>query len=262
MKTDDISEHLSAAIKSGKSILTMEESRKIIELSGIPLNKSGLAKSGMEAVKLANEIGYPLAMKIVSPQIIHKTEAGGVKINITSEDEVRKSYNEIVSSTKEKVPDAEIKGVLLEEMVRGPEFIVGTTVDPQFGQIIMFGIGGIFVEIYKDVTFRLVPITPGDAKEMLTEIKGKPLLEGVRGLPRAETDQLINILMKVSDLVSTYPIIQEMDLNPLIATEDGIVAVDVKIILSQAEETQGEEELKDMISEVSKLSHEAHKSER
>jgi acetyltransferase len=253
-ETDDISEHLSAAIKGGKSILMMEESRKILELSGIPLNKSGLAKSGGEAVKLANEIGYPLVMKVVSPQIIHKTEAGGVKVNITSENEVIDSYNEIVIKVKEKVPDADIKGVLLEEMVHGPEFIIGSTVDPTFGHMIMFGIGGIFVEVYKDVTFRLVPITPGDAKDMLSEIKGKPLLEGVRGFPKAKSEQLVNILMKVSDLVSSYPIIQEMDINPLIATEKGLIAVDAKIILSQSEETKGEEGLKDMISQISKLS--------
>jgi len=249
-----VSEQLSAAIKSGKSVLTMEESRKIIELSGIPINKSGLATSGGEAVKLANEIGYPIVMKIISPQIIHKTDVGGVKVNITSEDEVIKYYNEIVINVKEKVPNADIKGVLLEEMVHGPEFIVGTTVDPQFGHIIMFGIGGIFVEIYKDVSFRLVPINQGDAEDMLNEIKGKPLLNGVRGFPKANREQLVNILLRVSDLVSSNPIIQEMDINPLIATEKGIVAVDAKIILSQIEEAKSEVGLQDMISKISKLS--------
>jgi acyl-CoA synthetase (NDP forming) len=249
-----VSEQLSAAIKTGKSVLTMEESRKIIELSGIPINKSGLATSGGEAVKLANEIGYPIVMKIISPQIIHKTDVGGVKVNITSEDEVIKYYNEIVINVKEKVPNADIKGVLLEEMVHGPEFIVGTTVDPQFGHIIMFGIGGIFVEIYKDVSFRLVPINQGDAEDMLNEIKGKPLLDGVRGFPKANREQLVNILLRVSDLVSSNPIIQEMDINPLIATEKGIVAVDAKIILSQIEEAKSEVGLQDMISKISKLS--------
>ena len=249
-----VSEQLSAAIKTGKSVLTMEESRKIIELSGIPINKSGLATSGGEAVKLANEIGYPIVMKIISPQIIHKTDVGGVKVNITSEDEVIKYYNEIVINVKEKVPNADIKGVLLEEMVRGPEFIIGTTVDPQFGHIIMFGIGGIFVEIYKDVSFRLVPINQGDAEDMLNEIKGKPLLDGVRGFPKANREQLVNILLRVSDLVSSNPIIQEMDINPLIATEKGIVAVDAKIILSQIEEAKSEVGLQDMISKISKLS--------
>lgn len=252
-ETDNISEFLSAAIKGGKSILTVDESRKILALSGIPLNRSGLATSGIEAVKLANEIGYPIAMKIVSPQIIHKTEVGGVKINITSEDEIIRSYDEIITRAKEKIPDAEIKGILLEEMVHGPEFIIGTAVDPQFGHMIMFGIGGIFVEIYKDISFRLVPITPGDAKDMLNEIEGKPLLEGVRGLPKADSEQLVNILMKVSDLVSTYPVIQEMDINPLIATERGAIAVDVKIVLSQAQEAKREYGLKGIVDSIGKM---------
>lgn len=252
--TDSISEYLSAAIKSGKSILTLDDSKKIIKLAGVPINKSGLATSGRDAVKLANEIGYPLVMKIVSPQIIHKTEAGGVKVNITSEDEVIKSYNEIVMSVKEKVPDADIKGVMLEEMVHGPEFIIGTTVDPQFGQMIMFGIGGVFVEVYKDVSFRLVPITSGDAKDMLSEIKGKPLLDGARGFPKADREELINILVKVSDLVDKFPAILEMDINPLVATKKGAIAVDAKIILSQDEEPKSESEIKEMI-DLSKLSH-------
>ena len=253
--TDSISQHLSAAIKDGKSILMMDESREIVDLAGIPLNKSGLAKSWQEAVELANKIGYPLVMKVVSPQVVHKTDAGGVKINITSEDEVIKSYNEINISVKEKFPDAEIKGVLLEEMVHGPEFIVGTAFDSQFGHMIMFGVGGIFVEVYKDVTFRLVPITAGDAKDMLSEIKGKPLLEGVRGLPKADTDQLINILMKVSNLVNNHPNIREMDLNPIVVTENGIVAVDVKIVLNQPEETEGEGGVKEMIEQIRKINY-------
>ncbi len=252
--TESISEYISGAIKSGKSILTLDDSKKIIKLAGIPINKSGLATSGRDAVKLANEIGYPLVMKIVSPQIVHKTEAGGVKVNITSEDEVIKSYNEIITSVKEKVPDADIKGVLLEEMVHGPEFIIGTTVDPQFGQLIMFGIGGVFVEIYKDVSFRLVPITEGDAKDMLSEIKGKPLLDGARGFPKADRKELVNILVSVSDLVDKFPAILEMDINPLVVTKKGAIAVDAKIILSQYEEPKSDDQIKEMI-DLSKLSH-------
>ena len=132
-----ISKYIDTAVKRGKSVLTLEESRAVMELSGIPFNKSGLAKSEKDAVKQAVKIGFPLVMKIVSPQVIHKTEAGGVKIGISSVNEVQKGWKEILKSVKKKVPDAEIHGILLEEMVKGTELIVGTTTDPQFGPMIM-----------------------------------------------------------------------------------------------------------------------------
>jgi len=251
--SNEISQHISAAIKGGKTLLTLEESKKILELTGIPIIKSGLAKSGEEAVKLASEIGYPLVMKIVSPQISHKTEVGGVRININSEDEVKNAYIDIITNVNEKVPEADIQGILLQEMLSGPELIVGITLDPQFGHMIMFGIGGIFVEVYKDVSFRLVPITLGDAKDMLNEINGRPILEGVRGLPKVNDEQLVDILMKVSDLVSSYPNIKEMDLNPLIASEKGVIAVDARIILSSPKDPKDKEGLKGMVEDLKKL---------
>lgn len=232
-KSDTITEQFSKSLKSGRTILTLEESRKILELSGIPLNKSGLAKSADEAVKLASKIGFPVVMKIVSPQVVHKTEVGGVKVNIKTPDETKKAYEDMVTNIKKKVPNAEITGVLLEEMVQGTELIIGTTTDPQFGHMIMFGIGGIFVEVYKDVSFRLIPITNGDAKDMLKEIKGKALLSGVRNLPKADPEQLTSILMNVSNLVDTHPQIKEMDINPLIITTKGIIAVDARIVLNK-----------------------------
>jgi acyl-CoA synthetase (NDP forming) len=232
---EKISKQLTDAVNSGKSVLTLEESRNMMELTGIPLNKSGLAASEEDAVKIAKEIGYPIVMKIVSPQVIHKTEVGGVVVNIGSDDELRKAYNDMLKRIKSKVPKANIEGVLLEEMVKGTELIVGTTIDPQFGHMIMFGIGGIFVEVYKDVSFRLIPITDGDAKDMLNEIKGKAILEGVRGLPKASTEQLVDILLKISNLIDTHPEINEMDINPLIVTERGLVAVDARVILKSSE---------------------------
>jgi acyl-CoA synthetase (NDP forming) len=231
--------HFSGAYQSSRDVLTVEESRKVMELSGIPINSSELATTEDDAVRIANQIGYPLVLKIVSPQVIHKTEVGGVVINVSSEEEVRKVYNELIDRTKEKIPDAVIDGILIEEMVKGTELIVGTTEDPQFGPMIMFGVGGIFVEVYKDVSFRLVPITNGDAKDMLTEIKGKALLNGVRGLPQADAEQLTKILMKVSELVTTYPEIKEMDINPLIITKDGAIAADARIVLNK---TTGDEQ--------------------
>ncbi len=255
MSTEKISEHISSAIKSGKSILTLEEARKIMELSGIPFNRSGFAKTEDEVVSLANEMGYPVVFKVVSPQVVHKTESGGVVLGIESEEEARKAYREIMKSVKEKVPDAEILGISVDEMVKGTELIIGTTVDPQFGHMIMFGIGGIFVEIYEDVSFRLVPITPGDAKDMLHEIKGKPLLDGARGRPKVNEKQLVDILMKVSDLVYKNPDIQEMDLNPLMATESGVVAVDARMILKKLKKPDNEKGLRDMIEDMKRASH-------
>lgn len=237
----DLTKHFTKAINNSRAVLTVDESRKVMELSGIPINKSILATSEDEAVKIANEIGYPVVMKIVSPQIIHKTEVGGVEININTDAEVKKFYNEIIKRAKDKVPDAEIIGILIEEMVQGTEFIIGTTHDPQFGPMIMFGVGGIFVEIYKDVSFRLIPITNGDAEEMLKEIKGKALLHGIRGLPVANVEQLTKILVTVSELIDKYPQIKEMDINPLMITKSGAIAADARIILNPNSNDKSEE---------------------
>ena len=202
-----------------------------MEMAGIPFNRSGLATTAEKAAGIAGGIGYPVVMKIVSEQVIHKTEVGGVRINIGSDEEVRRTFKDVVESVKEQVPEAVIDGILIEEMANGTELIIGTTTDPQFGPIIMFGIGGIFVEVYKDVSFRLIPITPNDAREMMEEIKGKVLLEGIRGLPRADPDQVVEILLAVSKLIEENPDIDEMDINPLLLTERGIIAVDARIIL-------------------------------
>lgn len=204
-----------------------------MELAGIPFNRSGLATTAEEAADIADRIGYPVVMKIVSEQVIHKTEVGGVRINIGSDEEVRRTFKDVVESVKEQVPEAVIDGILMEEMANGTELIIGTTTDSQFGPMIMFGIGGIFVEVYKDVSFRLIPITPNDAREMMDEIKGKALLEGIRGLPRADPEQVVDILLAVSRLVEDNPDIYEMDINPLLLTERGIIAVDARIILKE-----------------------------
>ncbi len=232
----ELSEKFTKAIEDSKQVLTLDESRRIMELSGIPTNKFGLAKSEGDAVKIASHIGYPVVLKIVSPQILHKTEVGGVEININSESQLRTAYNSLLRRVAEKMPEAEITGVLVEEMVQGTEFIVGTTNDPQFGPMIMFGVGGIFVEVYKDVSFRLIPITDGDAEDMLKEIKGKALLQGVRGLPEANSEQIKKILVKISNLIDKHPQIKEMDINPLMITRTGAVAADARIILKPKEE--------------------------
>jgi acetyl-CoA synthetase (ADP-forming) len=245
-----ISDYISSAIQSGKSILTPEESRNLVELAGIPFNESRLATSEEEAVAIAREIGYPVVMKIVSPQIVHKTEYGGVKLDLENPDEVKRAYSDIHINILEKVPDADIKGVSVDKMLKGTELIIGTTIDPQFGQMIMFGIGGIYVEVYQDVSFRLVPINSGDAMDMLREIKGRPLLEGARGRPKVDENQLVDILMKVSELVHKNPNIQEMDLNPLLITLEGLVAVDARVILKNPGEPKSGKKLGELIEEM------------
>ena len=227
-----ITELIRTARSEGKKVFNLEESCGIMELAGIPFNRSGLAATAAEAGAIADGIGYPVVMKIVSEQVIHKTEVGGVRINIGSKEDVRRTFEDILESIKEQVPDAVIDGILIEEMANGTELIIGTTTDPQFGAMIMFGIGGIFVEVYKDVSFRLIPITPNDAREMMEEIKGKALLEGIRGLPKADPDQVVEILLAVSKLIEDNPDIDEMDINPLLLTERGIIAVDARIILN------------------------------
>ena len=228
-----IAELIRAARSEGKKVFNLEESRNIMEMAGIPFNRSGLATTAEKAAGIAGGIGYPVVMKIVSEQVIHKTEVGGVRINIGSDEEVRRTFKDVVESVKEQVPEAVIDGILMEEMANGTELIIGTTTDSQFGPMIMFGIGGIFVEVYKDVSFRLIPITPNDAREMMDEIKGKALLEGIRGLPRADPEQVVDILLAVSRLVEDNPDIYEMDINPLLLTERGIIAVDARIILKE-----------------------------
>lgn len=215
----------------GREVLTYEESRKIIDLVGLPLNKMALATNAEETIEKAKEVGYPIALKIISEDIIHKSDAGGVKIGIKSDEELKKSYEDMMINIKKHYPTAKIDGVSIEEMVKGTEILIGSMTDTQFGKMIALGIGGIFTEIYKDVTFRLIPITKKDVKEMMNEIKGKKIFEGFRGLPQVKTEELTNLMLKISKLVEENPIIKEMDLNPVVATEKGLITIDARIIL-------------------------------
>jgi len=182
-------QHLDANVGATVA-LDLATSRKSLEDFGIRFNGCAMANSSQQAVEMASKMGYPVVMKVVSPQIVHKTEAGGVKVNIDTNEEVVSAYDEIMVSAKAYDPNAQINGIMVEEMVSGTELIIGTTTDAQFGPMIMFGMGGIFVEVYKDVSFRLVPISEGDAREMIEEIKGKAILKGARGLPKADVSRL------------------------------------------------------------------------
>jgi succinyl-CoA synthetase beta subunit len=232
MNSDDSTiELLTNATNENIKVLPLDDSRRIMLLAGIPFNRYALARSQKEAINIAKEIGFPVVMKIVSPQIIHKTDVNGVKININSEIEVKRNYIQMINRVREVTPECEIKGISIEEMVKGPEFIIGTVKDSQFGPMIMFGVGGIFVEVYKDVAFRLIPISDTDAKDMLNELRGKELLNGIRGMPKGDPDELADILIRVSKLMERYKQIKEIDINPLILTADGAKAVDARIIL-------------------------------
>jgi len=226
-------ETIEAALAEGRKVLDLRESRLVLSEMGVPLDRAVVAQDRAGAQKAADTVGFPAVMKIVSPDIIHKTEVGGVKVGLGSASEAGEAYDAMIASVKKKRPDARVRGVLVEEMVRGTELIVGSSCDPQFGRMLMFGMGGVFVEIYKDVSFRLVPISDFDAHEMIEEIKGKAIFEGARGHPRADKEALARILVGISTGISRFPDIEELDINPLMVTEKGLVAVDARVILGE-----------------------------
>lgn len=222
----------SQAYKEHRKHLLEPEAKTVCMEYGIPVPKFKVAKSESEAVKSAEEIGYPVVLKIVSPDIIHKSDIGGVIIGLNTAKDVRSAYKQIMSKAKKHAPDAQIIGVLVQEMApSSTEVIVGAIKDPQFGPAMMFGLGGIFVEVLKDVTFRVAPITEEEAREMITEVKAYPLLKGYRNLPPADTNAIVKILLNASKLVMEYQQIKELDLNPIMVYEKGAKTVDARIIL-------------------------------
>lgn len=211
------------------------EARRVMEAYGIPLPQSALARSPEEAVEAAERIGYPVAMKIASPDILHKTDIGGVRLNISGPDEVRDSFDLLNYRALRFMPEAEIWGVLVQEMVVEGchEVLVGMSRDPQFGPLLAFGLGGIYVEALRDVTFCIAPVARWEAREMLSEIRGYSLLRGVRGERPADLEAIVDCILRVSQLVTDFPEIVELDINPLIVCEEGkgAVAVDLRMAL-------------------------------
>ncbi|BAA30907.1 acetate--CoA ligase family protein [Pyrococcus horikoshii] len=222
-------------LKQGRTAMVEYEAKQVLKAYGLPVPEEKLAKTLDEALEYAKEIGYPVVLKLMSPQILHKSDAKVVMLNIKNEEELKKKWEEIHENAKKYRPDAEILGVLVAPMLKpGREVIIGVTEDPQFGHAIMFGLGGIFVEILKDVTFRLVPITEKDARKMIQEIKAYPILAGARGEEPADIDAIVDMLLKVSKLVDDLKdYIKEMDLNPVFVYNkgEGAVIVDSRIIL-------------------------------
>ncbi|MFZ3060424.1 MAG: acetate--CoA ligase family protein [Candidatus Methanoperedens sp.] len=213
-------------------ILTEHEAKKLLAKYGVPVTEERIAGSADEAFDIAMELGMPVAMKISSPEIPHKSDVGGVVLNV-KEDDVKTTYAEIMARIKKAAPNANIEGILVQQMAPpGHEIIVGLKKDAQFGHALMFGLGGIFVEVYKDVSFRVVPINKSDALDMISEIKGHPILKGIRGRMPADVDAIARVLVSVSDMAEKEKII-ELDINPLIVGESGAVAVDARAMVEE-----------------------------
>ena len=221
--------------EEGRVTIGDAESREIMKAYGISMPQSELAANSEEAVAAAESIGYPVVMKIASPDILHKTDIGGVKLNLSSPTDVRDAFDLLVYRATRYMPDAEIWGCLVQEQVRGgKEIILGMSRDPQFGPLLLFGLGGIYVEALKDVTFRVAPIDAREAREMIAEIRAFSLLRGVRGEAPSDLDAIIDTLLRVSQLVTDFPEIAEMDINPLIVFEQGrgALGLDMRLVLA------------------------------
>lgn len=223
---------LDAAKAAGRTALTAPEGKEVCDAYGIPVPKEALATSAAEASDLAAKMGFPVVLKIVSPDILHKTEAGGVLVGLRTKEEVATGYDRILAGAKAYKPDATITGIQVQQMLAGgQEVIVGAVTDPSFGKLVAFGLGGVLVEVMKDITFRLAPASLDDALSMLDGVKAADMLKGARGGAAIDRGALAALIVKVSELVADFPEIAELDLNPVFATVEGAVAADVRIML-------------------------------
>jgi len=217
---------------SRRNNLTELESREILNYYKIPLVKGEVVKTIKGAKKFIEKIGYPVALKVISRQIIHKSDVGGVILNIDNEKKLFQAYHQIIKNIEKNAPKATIEGFFIQEMISGgQEVIVGGKLDPTFGQTIVFGLGGVFVEVFGDTSFRVVPITKEDALEMIKEIKAYKILKGYRGKPPVNIEALVDILLKTSKMLEENQKIKELDINPILALPDRTVAVDARIII-------------------------------
>ncbi|MGB9711670.1 MAG: acetate--CoA ligase family protein [Dissulfurimicrobium hydrothermale] len=231
---DRIRAVIEKAKNEGRAELGEAEGREIVSACGLQIPTSRLCKNPQEAVESAEEIGYPVVMKIASPDILHKTDIGGVRLDIKDAREVRDAFDLITLRAQRYMPDAEIWGCLVQKQIKGDaEVIIGMNRDPQFGPLVMFGLGGIYVEILKDISFRIAPFSKEEALEMISEIRSAGLLYGARGTRRLDIDAIAETLLKVSGLVTEFPEIVEMDINPLVVFEEGwgVMGLDVRFVL-------------------------------
>lgn len=246
---------LDAVKKEGRDSLTAPEGKQICDAYGINVPKEGVVSSAAEASKMASSMGFPVVMKIVSPDILHKTEAGGVIVGVKSADEASSAYEQIIANAKKYKADAKIVGVQIQQMIKGgQETIIGAMTDDSFGKLVAFGMGGVLVEVLKDVTFRLAPATQDDAASMLDGIQAAEILKGVRGAKPVNREALQNTIVRVSQLVSDFPEISEMDLNPVFASDEGAIAADVRIVLNfKQKEARYRPDEKSVVSSMNRI---------
>jgi acetate---CoA ligase (ADP-forming) subunit beta len=224
---------LAQARSEGRSLLNEVEAKQLLAEAGVPVVTTVLAATSEEAREKSEQLGYPVVLKVVSPDISHKSDVGGVRIGLVDGDAVTAAYEEIIASSKKAVPGAAITGVAVQPMAAdGTEVIIGMTRDPQFGPVMMFGLGGILVEILKDVSFRVIPLTQRDATQMIDEIRGHAILDGIRGQPPLDKESLCSVILKVALFIEQNPEIQELDLNPMFVYAEGAIAVDARIVVS------------------------------
>ncbi len=235
VQRDEVEQVLSQVRADGRLTVGDAEARRIMEAYGITIPQAQLAASPDEAVEIAQRIGYPVVMKIASPDILHKTDIGGVKLNLMGDTAVRDTFDLLMYRANRYMPQAEIWGALVQQMVpQGKEVIIGINRDPQFGPMLLFGLGGIYVEALKDVSFRIAPIARWEAKEMITEIRSYPLLRGFRGEKPSDLEAIAECILRVSQLAVDFPEIVELDINPLMVHEEGkgAVAIDMRLVLA------------------------------
>ncbi len=224
---------IEAAKSEGRSLLSEVEAKAILADAGVPVTTTKLATNADEAVSLAGELGYPVALKVISHTITHKSDIGGVELGLADADTVRAAFDRIAAAAHAAEPGSHMDGVSVQPMVAtGTEVIMGMTQDAQFGPVLMFGLGGVLVEVLKDVAFRVVPLEQRDARQMVREIQGFAVLEGYRGAAPADLAALESILLQLSQFAEANPEVSELDLNPIFAYEDGAVAVDARIVLT------------------------------
>ena len=221
-----------SAIRDGMSSLLEYEAEEVAKLYGIPVPKSGLATTEKQSLLLSKRIGFPVVMKIVSPDILHKTDVGGVKIGINSSSEVRSAFREILRNAKRANKSADIRGVYMQKMEpKASEFVIGGIRDPQFGPTVMFGLGGVFIELFKDVQFRLAPLSMDEAVEMMKEIKAAPLLTGFRGSKALDVQSAARVIQLVGKIMNDIDGIESIDINPILIYQRGCSDLDVRMIL-------------------------------
>ena len=224
---------IAQARAEGRTLLSEVEAKQMLAEAGVNVTETRLATSIDEAASHATELGYPVALKVVSDTITHKTDVGGVELGVADEAALRAACQRIHERVTAAAPNADVQGVSVQPMAEaGAEVILGITQDQQFGPVLMFGLGGVFVEVLKDVAFRIVPLEPRDASEMVREIQGFPVLEGFRGTPAANLNAIESMLLQLSEFAEANPEIAELDLNPVFARPDGAVAVDARILLT------------------------------